>query len=289
MPTLLHASDLHFGRPHFPDAARALEREIERLDPDVIVLAGDFTQRAKVAEFQAARAFLKSLPDIPTVVVPGNHDVPLYRVLERLTAPLRNYQKFVSSKLDSITRVPGATIVALDSTAPHRAIVNGRIGRDQLEFAARIFRDAPPQDIKILVAHHHLASAPDDESDSPLPGACGILEACRRMGVELILGGHLHRGFAITSGEVCPGEGDGEEVLMVHSGTVSSTRGRVGERGRNSLNVISIDPDRIVVSYRLLDAASTCFEPRTELVWSRSEGSMENPPGQLLLAEEDGA
>lgn len=289
MLTLLQASDIHFGKPHDPDAAQALVCEVERLAPDVIILAGDFTQRAKVAEFRAARAFLDALPNIPTVVVPGNHDVPLYRVFERLFAPLRNYRRFVSARLDSVTRVPGATIVALDSTAPHRAIVNGRIRGSQLEFAARIFQDTDPQDIRVLVTHHHLASAPDEESDSPLPGACGILGACREMGVELILGGHLHRGFAIASGEVCPGQAGGEEVLMVHSGTVASRRGRVGERGRNSMNVISVDADRIVVSHRLLDAASGRFGPHKAFVWPRRGASPDRPPSQLLLSEEVGA
>lgn len=289
MLTLLQASDLHFGKPHDPDAARALVREIRRSMPDVLVLAGDFTQRAKVSEFKAARAFLDGLPNIPTVVVPGNHDVPLYRVFERLGDPLRNYRKYVSSQLDSVTRVPGATIVALDSTAPHRAIVNGRIRSDQLEFAARIFQDTDPKDLKILVAHHHLASAPDEESDSPLPGACRILDACREMGVDLILGGHLHRGFAMESGEVCPGHRGGEEILMVHSGTASSGRGRVGERGRNSINLISVDAERIVVSYRLLDGASQCFEPRSELVWPRRGVPMERPGGRLLMAQEVGS
>lgn len=286
MLTILQASDLHFGDPHDPEAARSLAHAIERLRPDILVLAGDFTQRAKVSEFQAARAFLDRLPQIPTVVVPGNHDVPLYRLFERIVDPLRNYRKYVSSELDSFTRIPGATVVALDSTAPHRAIVNGRVEEAQLEFAARIFQDTDPQDVRIVVAHHHLASAPDRVSDSPLPGACRILDAYREMGVELVLGGHLHRGFAMPAGEVCPGmDGEGE-MLMIHSGTAASTRGRVGERGRNSMNVITVDADRIVVRYHILDAVTRCFEGRSEFVWSRREAVPPRPHSQLFLPEE---
>ena len=112
MLTILHGSDLHLGKRFKPEAADAFQKSIRALDPDLLVLSGDFTQRAKLREYQQARDYLRSLPDLPVVVTPGNHDVPLYRFWERLLAPLRNYREFISPELDTVTVVPGATVVS---------------------------------------------------------------------------------------------------------------------------------------------------------------------------------
>src|SRR4051794_9598065 len=102
MLTLLHISDLHFGPPYVPEVGAAVLRIAPRLQPNVIVASGDFTQRAKPAEFAAAWAFLDQLPGVPKVVVPGNHDVPLYRVVERLTNPLGLYRRHICDQLDQV-------------------------------------------------------------------------------------------------------------------------------------------------------------------------------------------
>src|SRR5690606_40715703 len=67
-----------------PEVGEALQRFARELEPDVIVASGDFTQRAREEQFREAREFLDRLPAVPLVVTPGNHDVPLYRVMERL-------------------------------------------------------------------------------------------------------------------------------------------------------------------------------------------------------------
>src|SRR5690606_1855849 len=87
--TIVHASDIHFGPPYVPAAGEAFLRSVEELDPDVIVLSGDFTQRAKREQYADARAFINRLPPKPVIVTPGNHDIPLYRVFERIFAPYR--------------------------------------------------------------------------------------------------------------------------------------------------------------------------------------------------------
>ena len=103
MLTLLHASDFQHGRPFLPHAAEALVRFAGELDPDVTVVSGDLTQRARRSEFVAARQFLDTLP-FQRLVVPGNHDVPLYRVWERLTDPFGNYRTHISPDLDAVHR-----------------------------------------------------------------------------------------------------------------------------------------------------------------------------------------
>ncbi|MSR22212.1 MAG: 3',5'-cyclic-nucleotide phosphodiesterase [Gemmatimonadetes bacterium] len=261
MLTIVHGSDLHFGKPHDQGVALAFLESARQLRPDLIVLSGDFTQRAKVREYQAARDFLRRLPSVPLVVTPGNHDVPLYRVVERLFAPYRNYRAFIRDELDTVTRLPGITVVSLNSSEPYRAIVNGRIGRDQLSFARKTFESAPKGDVKAVVAHHHLAPAPDYEGGHPLPGGGKILETLQEMGVELVMGGHLHRAYIGNSLDVLPGTSRDPGIVIVQSGTTTSRRGRARERARNSFNCIRIDGSCLEVTHYMHFEEAGGFAP----------------------------
>lgn len=262
MLTIVHGSDVHFGEPHDTQVAEAFLRAIHRRAPDLIVLSGDFTQRAKVSEYRDARSWIDRLPKgIPVVVTPGNHDVPLYRVAERFLSPYRNYRHFIHPELDQVTRLSGATVVALNSSAPRRAITNGRIDPVQLEFARRAFRSAPVDDLRILVAHHHLAPAPDYQGDRPLPRARKILEALESMNVHLVLGGHLHRAYIGNSLDVHPGADRGRGIVVVQSGTTTSRRGRAREEAKNSFNVIRADKTRIEVDHLMYFGEDGAFAP----------------------------
>ncbi len=254
--TILHASDLHFGEPFDPGALEALQSFRAELSPELVVLSGDFTQRAKVQEYKAAAAFLETLEGVPVVVTPGNHDVPLYRILERIFRPLGNYREHISPELDTVTRIPGATVVALNSTAPHTAIVNGKISDGQLRFAREAFREPPTDPIRILVTHHNLIPGPDYEPQQVLPGFQRVLGALGGMGVELVLGGHLHRSFVARSLDAFPQAPGTPSILLAHSGTTTSNRGRGRERGGNSLNVVRVGEKEISIApHRLLGGA----------------------------------
>jgi 3',5'-cyclic AMP phosphodiesterase CpdA len=269
MLTIVHGSDLHFGKPFRPEAARAFKRAVDGLSPDLLVLSGDFTQRAKVKEYQEAREYLQGFRGLPLVVTPGNHDVPLYRVWERLLAPLRNYREYISEELDTVTRVSGATVVALNSTAPHRAIVNGRIRDRQLRFAARAFMGSPEGDARIVVAHHHLAPAPDYESDQVMPGFRRCLDAFTEMKVDVILGGHLHRGYIGSSLDVYPGEDRGHGIVIAHSGTTSSRRGRARERLKNTFNLVRIGLEHMEITHHMYFEDMDGFVPFSSHVFPR--------------------
>src|SRR5436190_8754647 len=91
--TIAHLSDLHFGRVA-PETLSPLRDAVASLRPDLVAVSGDLTQRARKRQFQQARDFLDSLPG-PQVVVPGNHDVPLYNVLARWLWPLENYRRHI--------------------------------------------------------------------------------------------------------------------------------------------------------------------------------------------------
>lgn len=271
--TVLHGSDLHFGKPHIPEMAEALLERAEEIGPDLVVLSGDFTQRAKVTEYRDAQAYLHRFAErtgVPLVVTPGNHDVPLYRVLERILTPFRNYREYIHPELDTVTRIPGLTVVALNSAAPRRAIVNGRILPKQLNFARAAFATAPPGDLRAVVAHHHLAPAPDYEGDSPLPRARMILDAFKGMGVQLVLGGHLHRAYIGNSLDVYPGADRERGIIIVQSGTTTSRRGRAREEAKNSFNVIRVCGERVQVIHYMHFQETGGFQPFSSHTFPRS-------------------
>src|SRR5258706_6555940 len=95
--TIVHLSDLHFDRVD-PAVVDALARFVPAIAPDVIAVSGDLTQRARTHQFAQARAFLDSLPG-PRLVVPGNHDVPLYNVIARFVNPLGRYRRYITDDL----------------------------------------------------------------------------------------------------------------------------------------------------------------------------------------------
>ncbi|HVG46063.1 MAG TPA: metallophosphoesterase, partial [Longimicrobium sp.] len=153
MITLLHVSDLHFGPPFVEKVGEALQAFAARLTPTAIIASGDFTQRAKPEQFKAARAFLDRFPKVPIVVTPGNHDTPLYRFAERVLDPFGHYREYINPELDTVTHIPGATIVAINSMAPLRGLVNGRVHRWQIEFVREALAGRPEDELRIVVAH----------------------------------------------------------------------------------------------------------------------------------------
>jgi 3',5'-cyclic AMP phosphodiesterase CpdA len=235
MITILHASDLHFGPPYVTRVGEALRAAARVVDPDIIVASGDFTQRAKEQQFAEARAYLDSLPAVPILVVPGNHDVPLYRVLERIFDPYRWYRRHISEQLDYVYRMDGAVFVMLNSTSPLRAITNGRIDSSQLAFARERSRARPDEDLKVVVAHHHFAPAPDYEGGEVMPRAMRAIDAFTELEVDLILGGHLHRAYIGNSLDLYPGADRVHGITIVQSGTSTSRRGRAPGTGEELL------------------------------------------------------
>lgn len=263
--TILHVSDIHFGKPHRPVVTAALLRFVDERDPDAVVVSGDLTQRAKVSEYRAARAFLDDLGRRPLVTTAGNHDVPLYRVWERLFAPYRNYRANIARELNTVLdlKTQGGTrhvrFVALNSSAPLSAIVNGRLDRKQLDFAANAFRAVPDGALRVLVVHHNLVMPADGDSAPPMRGARRVLNKLGRWGVDLVLSGHIHRTHL---GWSRPGpDAADDRVPVVLAGTTTSSRGRGSEEGKNSLNVIRLRTSGLEATAYLYSTEAGEFQP----------------------------
>ncbi|MEO7057865.1 MAG: metallophosphoesterase family protein [Caldimonas sp.] len=264
MRTLLHLSDLHFGRTD-PTVVTALNGAIETIRPDVVVVSGDLTQRARTAEFAAARRFLDGLP-YPRIVVPGNHDVPMYRVWERFASPLGKYRRHVEPDLTPEFVDDEVAVLGIN-TARSLTFKNGRINEGQMRSIQERLRSLPEALTRIVVTHHPF-DLPDTPGVKELVGRAGpAMEVFARSGVDLLLAGHFHTTQA--------GETSGRypipsySALVVQAGTATSTRGR-GES--NSFNVVRVDSGEIVVEPWAWQATSGLFEAAAGTRFRREAG-----------------
>lgn len=239
MRTILHLSDLHFGRVH-PDIVSPLVRAIKEVSPDLVAVSGDFTQRARRGQFLAARAFLDALP-FRQIVVPGNHDVPLYNVAARMVSPFGGYRKYICADLEPSWIDDEIAVVGMNTARALVARGGGRLSREQVARAVSLLKPLPPQVLRVIVTHHPF-DVPEGVSDEHLVGRADMamveLAGC---GADLFLAGHLHLSHIGHTAERY--EIEGHSALVVQAGTMS-TRGR-GES--NTFNVIRVQrPDATI-------------------------------------------
>jgi 3',5'-cyclic AMP phosphodiesterase CpdA len=266
---ILHISDLHFGPPFVPAVGEAVLRSIPVLAPDVIVVSGDLTQRAKRKQFEEARRFFDRMADIPMLVIPGNHDVPLWRIVERLFKPHGLYCEIISPDLNPVLAVGNVVLAGLDSTAPRRAISNGRLDPPQLQHVAEVFSKVPEDKVRIVVAHHQFAPGHDKVFDIPMPGAHRAIDCFVEQRVEMILGGHLHRSYIGNSLNFFPGHHRDRGVIIVQCGTTTSSRGTGHQREENTLNLIEAGAESLAVTHYLYYEASDSFAPLSKHLFPR--------------------
>jgi len=238
--TIANPSDLHFGRVDF-DMLDPLRASLEALRPDLVVVSGDLTQRAKLEQFQAARAFLETLPN-PQLVVPGNHDVPLYRVVERFAAPLRNYKRVMGDDLEPVFIDDELAAIGVN-TARSMVFKGGRINAAQVERIRAILCPLPESVTKILVTHHPFDVPKDSgEQDQIVGRARMALEKLAGCGADIFLSGHLHEASITRIADRY--DIAGVHALVVQAGTTTSRRTRGTP---NTFNVLRTSPDRVTI------------------------------------------
>jgi 3',5'-cyclic AMP phosphodiesterase CpdA len=262
MRVIVHLSDLHFGR--IDDTLLApLRRCVQGLTPHVVVISGDLTQRARTEEFRDARAFLDTLPR-PQIVVPGNHDVPLYNVFRRFVNPLRNYLELVTDDLEPSYVDEEIAVVGVN-TARSLTFKGGRINEEQVERVREKLCAIDESVIKIVVTHHPFDLPGEWEQDQIVGRAAAAMEMFSRCGADILLAGHLHMSHA---GATTARAGlDGFSALLVQAGTATSVRGR-GEN--NSFNVLRIVSREVRVERYARDPAIEDFAIHTTEVFRRA-------------------
>ena len=237
MRVIVHLSDLHFGRV---DRALLppLAQRVRAARPELVVVSGDLTQRAKSAEFREARRFLDTLPGT-LLVVPGNHDVPLYNVFQRFVQPYAKYRRYISPELEPEFVDDEIAVVGVN-TARSAAFKGGRISERQIERVRERLCRLDERISKIVVTHHPF-DLPQGHDARQLVGrarqAMAMFASC---GADLLLSGHLHASHA---GDTAERYKIGNfSALVVQAGTATSTRGR-GEA--NSFNVLHVERPRV--------------------------------------------
>lgn len=246
MAIVAQISDLHFGA-HEPAMVDALRDALIAIGPDLVVVSGDLTQRARVAQFVAADAFLASLEAaaLAVLVVPGNHDVPLHRPVTRLLRPLARYRRIVQRDRPTFFMTDDIAVLGLAS-AHGLTVSDGRLTRGQIRSISACFRTVPADVTRLLVTHHPIVPLPGDDAgeiEPALRGAKRTLAAVRAAGVNLVLAGH-HHAHSVTVAR--PATSVDPQVLAVQAGTATSTRRRRGTP--NSFNVIEIGGDGLTIA-----------------------------------------
>ena len=240
MARLVHLSDLHFGA-HDERLVEGVDWAVDELKPDLVVVSGDFTQRARTEQFKEACAFLDGLRDRGHEVlgVPGNHDVPLYDVLRRFLSPLTRYRRYIDDTLCPFIELPGIAVLGIN-TARSLTFKDGRISEEQVEFIRDTFARTPQDAVRILVTHHPLLALKiGDQVERAIGRQEMALDAVEEAGVDMLLAGHNHHASSQDAGDVVTRAGG---TLVVQAGTATSTRVREQEQSFNTIGVT----DRLV-------------------------------------------
>jgi 3',5'-cyclic AMP phosphodiesterase CpdA len=229
MARIAHLSDIHFGA-NDPRIVAAAEAWLEERRPDLVIISGDFTQRARIDQFRAASAWLNRLraAGFKLLVVPGKHDIPLYDVLRRFAAPLQRYKRYISNDLCPWFENDEVAVLGIN-TARSLTIKDGRINHDQLDLIHDRFAPVAASKTRILVTHHPLFAMPIGKGGE-LSEAVGrhddAIRAVCEAGVHIALAGHFHRTYAQAARKMVEKAGPS---LIIQAGTATSTRLRNAE------------------------------------------------------------
>jgi 3',5'-cyclic AMP phosphodiesterase CpdA len=268
MRTIVHLSDIHFGRVD-PLLVQPLIKAVNRSNPDLVAVSGDLTQRARSHQFKEAREFLDALPR-PQIVVPGNHDVPLYNIFARFLEPLAKYRRHINDDLRPFYHDDEIAVLGVN-TARSLTIKGGRINEEQIEWMRDRLCPLGDRLVKVVVTHHPF-DLPEGHDERNLVGRARLaMEGLASCGADLFLAGHLH--VSHTTHSASRYKIKGHSALVVQAGTAASTRGR-GEA--NSFNVIRVARPHITVErfdwqpgHADFLLASTEHFVHTEDGWSR--------------------
>lgn len=227
MSILLQISDTHFGTER-PPVVEALVTLARLQQPNLMVLSGDITQRARPAQFRAARAFADRL-GAPVLAVPGNHDIPLFELWTRLRCPYARYIAAFGADLEPVHRSPDLLVVCVNTTRPWRH-KHGEISALQVDRVARLLEGAGSAQLRVVMVHQPVAVTRAEDVPNRLRGHAVALERWAAAGADLVMGGHIHLPYVM----VLPGLA--RPMWAVQAGTAVSSRVRTGVP--NSVNLL---------------------------------------------------
>lgn len=219
MSILLQISDTHFGTEQ-PQVVEALLALAALQRPELVVLSGDITQRARPAQFRAAKAFVERL-GAPVLAIPGNHDIPLFDLWTRLTRPYARYAKVFGADLEPVHSSPDLLLVGVNTTRAWRH-KNGEVSATQIDRVAQQLGAATPRQLRVVAVHQPVAVTMASDRPDLLRGHPAALRAWSAAGADLVLGGHIHLPYTLAQ------QGLARRLWVVQAGTAVSSRTRPG-------------------------------------------------------------
>lgn len=266
MPTFVHISDLHFGREQ-PEVIEGWFKATQAIQPDVVIISGDLTQRATDKEYTAAKQFLQSLP-WPAFVIPGNHDMSATDLVERFFRPWKKWEKYIQTPLEPVVKTPDYTLVGVNTARAAGWYFDwsrGRISKQQIATVQQGLQNVPETSLKIVVAHHPFWLPKESEYRDLVERHNYALDAFQPVGLDIVISGHVHSAYT----QVVQG------VLIVHSGTTFSNR--LNEDNPNGFNVIRGDHTQLEVEFMRWDGLQFQAAEQREFrysngVWQQTAG-----------------
>ncbi len=232
MAMLWQISDLHFGTER-PEVVSALETLIRSMPSELVVLSGDITQRARRAQFQAARSFVDRLDAPATLIIPGNHDIPLFNLVGRLLDPYANHCRSFGPELEPVYDSQTFLVIGVNTTRRWRH-VDGEVSARQRERVAQRLSRASEEQLCIVVTHQPVAVTSKEDITNLLHGHEAAIYDWSSAGADLILGGHIHLPFVLPLHKRF--DNLLRHVWAAQAGTAVSSRIRRG--ANNSVNLI---------------------------------------------------
>jgi 3',5'-cyclic AMP phosphodiesterase CpdA len=243
MKKIIHISDLHFGTEE-KNIADGLLRDINQLSPDLVIVSGDLTQRARINQFKAAKEYLDKIA-YKKIIVPGNHDIPLFDIFNRFFLPLNRYKKFITKNMSPLYKDDEIVVMGINS-ARSLTWKNGRISIEQIREIEKKLCTIKDSIFKIIVTHHPFIPPPGDPGIDLVGRSAKALVVIDECKVDLLLAGHIHHGY---SGDVRPFYPKSKRsIVSVQAGTAISNRIR---EEPNAFNFISVTKEFFTVEIRI--------------------------------------
>jgi len=243
--TIVHISDPHFGTED-RQIVNVLLSEINSLSPELVVISGDLTQRALNKQFKKAKDFITKI-NSPKIVIPGNHDIPLYNLFKRYFSSFDKYKRFIYPVKYPEHKTDKLVVVGVNTSTPFRS-QSGRIKEEDIEYLKKYFALIEPTVIKGVVVHHNIIPYSGLKGSSVLGNNEIFLKEMNDLGVNLIFAGHLHK----STTKSYKNNEENKETILLQAGTCISKRLRHEE---NTFLIIKTDKQSINITSKVYNGS----------------------------------